>query len=113
MVEDKYKRSEHYNKTARDLPSLPQHQRVYIQVDSQCNRWIPATVTKTPVAFQPRSYSVETKDGAQLVRNRRFIRPAEETALLTTKPNAQYDNRSSSERPRRVITKPERLIETI
>ena len=47
------------------------------------------------------------------MRNRRFIRPAEETALLTTKPNAQYDNRSSSERPRRVITKPERLIETI
>ena len=89
MIEDKYKRSEHYKKTARDLPSLPQHQRVYIKVDPQCNRWAPATVTncKTPVVSQPRSYSVETKDGIQLVRNRRFIHPAQETAPLTTKPN--------------------------
>ena len=102
MIEDKYKRSEHYKKTARDLPSLPQHQRVYIQVDPQCNRWASATVTncKTPVVSQLRSYSVETKDGIQLVRNRRFIHPAQETAPLTTKPNVQYDNRSSSERPR-------------
>ena len=73
MVKDKSKMREHYNKTARDLPSLPQNQRVYVQVHPQ---WTPATVTKTPVASQPTSYSVETTNGAQLVRNRRFIRPA-------------------------------------
>ena len=32
MVKDKDKMCEHYNKTARDLPSLPQNQRVYVQV---------------------------------------------------------------------------------
>ena len=45
MVKDKNKMCEHYNKTARDLPSLPQNQRVYVQVYPQCNQWIPATVT--------------------------------------------------------------------
>ena len=46
------------------------------------------------------------------MRNRRFIRPAEETAPPTTKSNVQYDNHSDRERPRRVIKTPERLIET-
>ena len=32
MVKDKNKTCEHYNKTARDLPSLPQNQKVYLQV---------------------------------------------------------------------------------
>jgi len=63
MVKHKDKMCEHYNKTARDLPSLPQNQRVYVQVHPQCNQWTPATVSKTPVASQPRSYSVETTNG--------------------------------------------------
>ena len=54
MVKDKIKMCEHYKKTARDLPSLPQNQRVYVQVHPQCNQWVPATITKTPVASQPR-----------------------------------------------------------
>ena len=82
MVKDKDKMCEHYNKTARDLPSLSQNQRVYVQLHPQCNQWTPATITKTPVASQPRSYSVETTNGAQLVRNRRFIRPAQESAPI-------------------------------
>ena len=73
---------EHYKKTARDLPSLLRNQRVYVQVHPQCNQWIPATVTKTPVASQPRLYGVETTKGAQLVRNHRFIRPAQEIAPI-------------------------------
>ena len=68
MVKDKDKMCEHYNKTARHLPSLSQNQRVYVQLHPQCNQWTPATITQTPVASQPRSYSVETTNGAQLVR---------------------------------------------
>ena len=79
---------------------------------SPVNQWTPATVTKTPVASQPRLYSVETPNGAQLVRNRRFIRPAQETAPIPAE-SVKCDESSSSERPRRVITRPKRLIETI
>jgi len=112
MVKDMDKMCEHYNKTARDLPSLPQNQRVYVQVHPQCNQWTPATVTKTPVASQPRSCSVETTNGAQLVRNRRFIRPAQETVPIPAE-SVKRDDSTSSERPRRVITRPKRLTETI
>ena len=82
MVKDKAKMCEHHNKTARDLSSLPQNQRVYVQVHAQSNQWTPATVTRTSVASRPRSYSSETANGAQLVRNGRFIRPAQETAPI-------------------------------
>ena len=112
MVKGKDEMLEHYNKTVRDLPSLPQNQRVYVQVHPQCNQWTPATVTKTPVASQPRSYNVETTNGTQLARNRRFIRPAQETVPIPAE-SVKRDYSSSSERPRRVITSPRRLIETI
>ena len=46
MVKDKEKMCKHHNKTARNLPSFPQNQKVYVQVHPQCNRWTPATVTK-------------------------------------------------------------------
>ena len=111
-MKDKDKMCEHYNKTARDLPSLSQNQRVYVQLHPQCNQWTPATITKTPFESQPRSYSVETTNGAQLVRNRRFLRPAQETAPIPAM-SVKRDDSSSSERPRRVITRPKRLIETI
>ena len=87
---------EHHNKTARDLSSLQQNQRVYVQVHPQSNQWTPATVTRTPVASQPRSYSVETANGAQLVRNCRFIRPAQETAPIPAE-NVKRDESTGSE----------------
>ena len=59
MVKDKEKMCEHHNKAAKNLPSFPQNQKVYVQVHPQSNKWTPATVTKTPVASQPRSYSVD------------------------------------------------------
>ena len=64
MVKDNEKMCEHHHKAARDLPSFPQNQKVDVQVHPQCNQWTPATVTKTPVASQPRSYSVEIPNGA-------------------------------------------------
>ena len=112
MVKDMDKMCEHCNKSARDPSSLPQNQRVYVQVHPRCNQWTPATVTQTPVAAQQRSYSVETSNGANLFRNRRFIRPAQETVPIPAD-SVKRDDSSSSERPRRVITRPRRLVETI
>ena len=114
MVEDKNKASAQYNKTAKDLPSLSQEEKVYIQVDPHCNRWTQGTISKTPLASQPRSYEVETTNGARLVRNRRFIAKAEQSTQLTAStPDVANDYSSISGRPKRVINKPKRLIETI
>ena len=111
MVEDKNKASAQYNKTAKDLPSLSQEEKVYIQVDPHYNRWTQGTIAKTPLASQPRSYEVETTNGARLVRNRRFIAKAEQSTQLTAStPDVANDY---SRRPKRVINKPKRLIETI
>ena len=93
MVKDKNKMCEHYNKTARGL------------IHPQCNQWTPATVTKTPVASL-------TTNGAQLVRNRRFVRPGQETAPIPAE-SMKRDDSSGSERPRRVITRPKRLIVSV
>ena len=110
MVKHKDKMCEHHSKAARDVPSLPQNLRSYVQVHPQSNH--AATVTKSPVASQTRSYRVETAAEAQLVRNGRFFRPAQETAPIPSE-NVKRDDSSSSERPRRVITRPKGLIETI
>jgi len=46
------------------------------------------------------------------VRNRRLILPAQETVLIPSE-SVKRDGSNSSKRPRRVITRPKRLIETI
>ena len=94
-MKDKAKMCEHHNKTARDLMSLPQNQRVYVQVYPQSNQWTPATFTRTPVPSQLRSYSVETANGAQLVRTRGFIRPAQKTALIPAENVKHYESTTS------------------
>ena len=76
MIAGKGKRSELYHKSAKDLHPLAEQQKVFVEVNPQIIRWTPAIVTRVPVASQPRSYSLETSDGVQLQRNRRFIRPA-------------------------------------
>ena len=59
--------------------TLPMQQKVYVQIDTEQNQWTSATITKTPTATQPRSYTEETKYGAHYQRNKRFLWPAEET----------------------------------
>ena len=47
------------------------------------------------------------------MRNRRFIRPAQEAVLMPAESVKREDSSSSiSERPRRVVTRPKTLIET-
>ena len=95
-VKDEDKLYEHHNKTARDLPGFTSTESESVKVHPQSNQCTPATVTKMSVASQLRSYTVETANcyngaqlvyynGAQLVRNRHFISPAQETALIPVK----------------------------
>ena len=112
MINDKAKQADHYNRSARDLQPLPAQQPVFVQVDPKSKEWKPAVVTETPTVTQPRSYTVQTADGSTLQRNRHFIQPAE----MTQPPSSRNDlpqASSSTERPKRTITKPQRLIETM
>ena len=88
-------RSSEQHKSARDLPPLLWQQEVIVQIDLQQNLWSPATVTETLNPVQTRAYIVETEDGTQLPRNRRFICPAEEPSPLPRTP----DNMDPSSNP--------------
>ena len=70
-----------------------------VQTDPEVNKWTHAVVSRTPTSTQPRSYTIETENGAQLRRNRCYI-----------KPEASENVR---ERPRRNVSRPQRLIETL
>ena len=99
MLENKASQGDYYNRSATELPPIQQNQDVYVQTHPEVNMWTHAVVTKIPKASQPRSYTVEMENGAKLQRNRCFIKPA--------------NNENIQERPRRKITKTQRLIETI
>ena len=98
MLENKATQAEYYDRSARELPPIQQSQDVYVQTNPEFNKWTRAVVTEIPKASQPRSYTVEAENVAQLQRTRCFIKPA--------------NNENIHERPRRKITKPQRLIET-
>ena len=99
MLENKDMQTDYYDRSARELPPMQQNQAVYVQTNPEVNTWTRAVVTKTPKATQPRSYTVEIENGTQLQRNFCFIK--------------LEISEHSHERPRRKITKSQRLIETI
>ena len=77
--------SRHYNKTARDLPSLNAGQVVYFQLDSG-KEWQKGTIKRKETT---RSYVIQANyDNKVYRRNRVFIRPAGNTHDL---PAAQPD----------------------
>lgn len=59
MIAGQDKRSELYNKSAKDLHPFSEQRKVFEQVNPQLNRWTPAVVTRVPVASQLRSYSLK------------------------------------------------------
>ena len=71
MQHQKYQQAKHYNKSARDLPSLKTGDAVYIQLVPNVRRWILGTVVER---LSARSYKVKTIKGGIYVRNRQFIR---------------------------------------
>lgn len=99
MLENKVKQADYYNKSSRELPPLQKNQAVYVQTNPEVNKWTHAVVARTPTNTQPRSCTVETENGAQLQRNRCYIKPE--------------PGENIRERSRRKISRPQILIATI
>ena len=96
MIQDKARSAEQYDRHAKDLPELPVNRKVYVQLDPDKPEWTNATVTNQT---NPRCYDVTTDDGRTFTRNRRFLKP---------------DESPTDDQPqRRVVKKPERLIEIV
>ena len=87
--EHKSQQKVHYDRTARDYKNLTQQQQVRVQLDPHKRLWTNATVIDLPTKEFPRSYIVQTENGAQYQRNRRWIKPrtlpiaASDTATTT------------------------------
>ena len=102
--------AEHYNNSARDLPPAPMQQKVYVQGDPKQNHWTPATITQTPTTTHPRSYTVDTKEGAPT----KGI--ADSSELLGHTPPGEttgsvLPSSNIMEQPRWEVKRPETLIE--
>jgi len=99
MLANKVKQADYYNKSARELPPLRQNQAVYVQTNPEVNKWTHAVVSRTPTNTQPMSYTIKTENGAELRRNRCYIK--------------REASENIRERPRRKISRPQRLNEMI
>ena len=128
LAEKKQKQKRQYDKHARDLSPLRPGQEVRIQDPRITRKWAPATVQR--VCPEPRSYYVETQNGALLRRNRRHIqhtaeptrtgitsqdmepqwKPAETVGCQTDKQIEQTIRPSSNETPQ--ITNQEEIYRT-
>ena len=75
-INSKLRQQQYYDQHARENAELQQFQPVYVQLDPNKRSWQHATVIKTPSDKAPRTYLVQTSQGAQYERNRRFLRPA-------------------------------------
>lgn len=86
MEERKEKITKHHNATSRDrpLPPLSPGEQVRI-LNRNTKTWTPGTIKHQ--CRQPRSYIVETPNGATLRRNRSHLRPI--TLLSTTKTHSK------------------------
>jgi hypothetical protein len=67
-----------YDTKARTYEDLQEYQNILVQLDTNKRFWQPATIVKVPndTPSGPRTYQVQTKDGARYLRNRKNIRPS-------------------------------------
>ena len=89
--------SKYYDKTARPLSELYEGEHVHFKLDPKTD-WKPATVTSRHET--PRSYIVQTPDGAEYRRNRRHIlktKPSEENNSTNTDTSASTDQTVENE----------------
>ena len=105
MQMDKEKESVHYNKSAKNLPSLKQGQTVYVQLDPQKNYWTPGIIVGCP-RVDRRSYVVRTTEGGTYTRNRKFINPKD----TNVQAQQQVQEGNPSARPIHNRRKPDRLV---
>lgn len=75
MRDNKAQQKLHYDRTSREYEDLCQQQLVRVQLDPHKRRWTNATVVDLPTREFPRSYILQTEDGGQFQRNRRWIKP--------------------------------------
>ena len=75
-IKSKLRQQQYYDQHAREYAELQEFQPVYVQLDPSKKSWQQATVIKTPTDKAPRTYLIQTSQGARYERNRRFLRPA-------------------------------------
>ena len=114
----KLQQTKHYNKNARDLPKLNIGDTVYIQLKPNIRKWTPGIIVHTGLE-NLRTYSVQTTHGGQYVRNRKFFRVRhinnQQHTTQSTKYAPQHHQpvqQNIYTRPRHMIRKAQRLIET-
>ena len=114
MQHQKHEQVNHYNKSAKYLPSVKTGDAVYVQLVPNVRRWIPAVVIER---ISTRSYKVKTIKGGVYIRNRKFIRvkytDSRQSLQTTGKNTAPGHNTTHTRRLKRVTRRPQRLIESM
>ena len=118
MQRMKLQQARHYNKSARDLPKLNIGDTVYVQLKPNIRKWTPGIIVHTGLE-NSRTYSVQTIQGGQYVRNRKFFRIRytnnQQCTTQSMKSAPQYyqpTQQNMNTRLRCITRKPQRLIET-
>ena len=118
MQRMKLQQARHYNKNARDIPKLNIGDTVYVQLKPNIRKWTPGITVHTGLE-NSRTYSVQTIQGGQYMRNRKFFRVRhtnnQQCTTQSAKSAPQYYQptwQNIATRPRYIIRKPQRLIET-
>ena len=114
MQHQKHQQAKHYNRSAKDLPSLQTRDGVYVQLVPSVKKWIPAIIVEV---LSARSYRVKTPKGGVYVRNRKFIRikhtDSRQSFKTTQKGTVSDENTTHTNRPKMIMRKPQRLIESM
>lgn len=75
MQDHKAQQKVHYDQTSREYEDLYQQQPILVQLDPHKRQWTKATVVELPTRELPRFFIIQTEDGGQYRRNRRWIKP--------------------------------------
>jgi hypothetical protein len=100
QIQAKLQQQHSYDRHAREYQELQQYQKVLVQLDPDVRAWKPATVVATPSEDHagPRTYLVQTQDGARYPRNRKFLRPSEAGASSPELPREVHETTQVSGR---------------
>jgi hypothetical protein len=87
-IDSKKSQQDHFDKMARNYEELQEFQKVLVQLDKEKCFWKPAIIVKVPseATSGPRTYQVQTQDGARYMRNRRCLRVSKAGAVPDSAP---------------------------
>ena len=108
MQNQKHQQVRHYNKSARDLPSLKTGYAVYIQLVPNVRRWIPATIVEI---LSARSCKVRTIKGGIYVRKQENLLESDTQTQnrglrLYQRDREQSEGTTHTGRPKRTTRRP-------